>query len=149
MTSCHLPWPLTSPFVSWFFKKGNEYTSGIHAARILSGFRHKQPTWTLTYSPGHCITSLKEAKMYFNKTRCSVTFDLFLVDLKLPTSLTLTPVTAADRACPLPAADIYLHIDPREEFAVCQSMFWQICSICWSFILSVVFFFSSPFFFHP
>lgn len=66
--------------------------------------------------------------MYFNKTRCSMTFDLFLVDLKLLTSVTLMPVTALDVE---PA-----HFSQQEDkggylfthrhvrgFAVCQSMF--------------------------
>lgn len=84
--------------------------------------------------------------MYFNKTRCFVAFGLFLVDLQLPGSLTLTPGTAPDAEPVLVSLQedkggyLFTHRHMR-GFAVCQSMFWQICSICWSFILSVVFFF--------
>lgn len=55
--------------------------------------------------------------MYFNKTRCSMAFDLVLVDLKLPTSLTLTPVTALDAEAVFFSLrrrikeDTYLHMD--------------------------------------
>lgn len=66
--------------------------------------------------------------MYFNKTRCSMTFDLFLVDLKLPTSLTLTAVTAPEAEPVLSSLqedkDRYLFTHRHMRgFAVCQSMF--------------------------
>lgn len=66
--------------------------------------------------------------MYFNKTRCSMTFALFLVDLKLPTSLTLTPVTALDSEPVLFSLQedkggyLFTHRHMR-GFTVCQSMF--------------------------
>lgn len=66
--------------------------------------------------------------MHFNKTHCTVTFDLFSVDLRLPTSLTLTPVTAPDAepVCFPPQEDKGRYLFTRDHvrgFAVCQSMF--------------------------
>lgn len=88
-----------SVLLFYLFFKGNEYT------HILSAFQNKQPSWTLTYSQSHYIISLKEAKMHFNKTRCSATFDLFL---RWPQAPDLSNANASDsagsRARPLPAA---------------------------------------------
>lgn len=106
---------MTSQFsFSIIFFKGNEYT------HILSAFQNKQPTWTLTYSQSHYIISLKEAKMHFNKTRCSVTFDLFL---RWPQAPDLSNANASDsagsRARPLPAEEgqrwIFIYTSTHER----------------------------------
>lgn len=60
--------------------------------------------------------------MYFNKTHCSMTFDLFLVDLKLLTPLTPASDSGGHRSCTLPGVrktkmEIYLHFDACEDSA--------------------------------
>lgn len=91
-------WPPSAHFESWFLKKGNKGTSGIKQRTYIISYPpppSPQPC-NSNYSHGHYITSLKEAKRYFNKTHCSMTFDLFSVDLKPLTPLTLQPVTVVD-----------------------------------------------------
>lgn len=97
---CDPSWPPRASFASWFFKKGNEYTSGIK--HIYHPFyTAKQSTCILTYSQSHYIISQKEAKRYFNKTHCSMTFDLFTVDPELLTPLTLAGDSGGQRSCTL------------------------------------------------
>lgn len=75
----------------------------IHLAQsrthISSGLHHKA---VLTYSLSHYIISLKEAKRYFNKTHCSMTFDLFSADPQLLTPLTLASDRGGHRTPSLP-----------------------------------------------
>lgn len=77
--ACDPSWPPSTSFTSWCFKR----VMNIHLAygRNIYHPATKQSTWNLSYSHSHYIISQKEAKRYFNKTHCSVTFDPLSVDL--------------------------------------------------------------------
>lgn len=131
------------PFRTNFLKRVNEYTSGIkHIYHPLSAT--KRSTCSLLYSQSHYIISLKEAKRYFNKTRCSMTFDPFTVDPVLLTPLTPASDSGGQRSCKLcgewrqRGRDSFTERCTVREDSVFSVKRWQPGSICQSIILSVI-----------
>lgn len=119
-----------------FLNKGNEYTWSTYI--ICSPAQ--TTNLDLTYSQSHYIISLKEAKMHFNKTRCSVTFDLFL---RWPGAPDLSNANASDsagrRAHPLPSAGgqrwIFIYTSTWEDspfVSQCSGRFVQTVDLSFS-----------------